>query len=165
MQPSLVYQIEQAIRQAGHRSNAWDTGWDNFLNQVTDLLAQAVEYTDEIPIAIDLVFAKVTGYSQTMADGDHHSLTYGQEIGHWIRLTGAAMKLAQDTQELKRLIKAKKDARRQCPDCLGSGKGEEVECSACHGRGFEDHHFDCHACGGSGRYTPLCERCKGTGKI
>ncbi len=103
--PSLDFLIAQAIRQAGHHSNAWDTNWANFLDQVPRLIAQAVETEAEIPVAIDIVFAKVTGYSQEMADGDHHSPTYGEEVGHWIRLTGLALKLAGNTEDLKQLIK------------------------------------------------------------
>lgn len=105
MQPSLSYQIQQAIRRAGHHSNAHDIEWDNFLRQVPDLLAQAVESTDEIPTAVEIVFSRVSGREAEATDGDHHSPTYGEPITQYYRITRAALELAQDIDQLKRLIK------------------------------------------------------------
>ncbi len=105
MHPSLEWEISQAIRKARHLSNGWDTPWADFLSQVVSLIARAIENIDEIPVAIDIVFSKVTGHSVPSGDGDHHSPTYGEEINLWHRDVGAAFQLAENTEELKRLIK------------------------------------------------------------
>lgn len=52
-----------------------------------------------------------------------------------------------------------------CPRCSGSGKAETIVCPLCGGRGRLYYGGElCKACGASGRFTPSCPVCNGTGR-
>jgi hypothetical protein len=52
-----------------------------------------------------------------------------------------------------------------CPKCYGSGRGDTISCPLCGGQGRLNHGYGdlCGACGGSGKFTPKCAVCNGSG--
>jgi len=61
-----------------------------------------------------------------------------------------------------------------CRTCLGTGEvpgSSKAPCSACGGRGFQEHgsgflktKYECDECGGTGRKAPSCAACQGRGR-
>jgi molecular chaperone DnaJ len=61
-----------------------------------------------------------------------------------------------------------------CRTCLGTGEApgaNKSACSACQGRGFQEHGFgflksryECEECGGTGKKAPSCPDCQGRGR-
>lgn len=76
-----------------------------FSQQVSPLILDAVRDDAEAQIAMDLIFKHIERKKVPVADGDHHSYSYGEEIyvGYFIS-TSEAFALAKNKDKLRSLI-------------------------------------------------------------
>lgn len=76
-----------------------------FQQQVSPLILDIVRDEAEAKIAMDLIFENIKRKEVPLEDGDHHSITYGEEIfvGYFIT-TKEAFALAKNKDKLKKLI-------------------------------------------------------------
>lgn len=80
----------------------------NFPQKITPLILRVVKDKREAKAAIDLIFERVSVAEEKEGDGDHHSMTYGEEVipVYYIR-TEEALSLAKNPEELRQLIDKK----------------------------------------------------------
>lgn len=76
-----------------------------FPQEMAPLIRAAASNRQEAEKAIELVFARIKVEESTGADGDHHSMTYGQPaFSAYYIVADEAFELASKTQELRQLI-------------------------------------------------------------
>ncbi|MDD4901887.1 MAG: hypothetical protein PHE24_02005 [Patescibacteria group bacterium] len=101
--------IELPVNKSVPRS--FDSNPENpllFVKSISNLVALVVKNGEEAEIAADLICGKLTFEEIKERDDDHHSHTFREEILiAYSILTGEAFKLANDQDELRRLIDEK----------------------------------------------------------
>jgi hypothetical protein len=88
----------------------------DFPQKITSLILKVVNDEKEAEAAVDLIFGEVYVEPEMEGDGDHHSMTYGQEVipVYYIR-TEKAFALAKNPEKLRQLIGERMSAKTSIP--------------------------------------------------
>ena len=69
--------------------------------KITPLISDTTSNREEAEVAIDEIFNQISRYETGEKDGDHHSITYGEEVFTSYHIdTQSAITLAEDTERL-----------------------------------------------------------------